>query len=299
MAISKRHHYIPRFLIQQFVDSDNKVWVYDKEKGKVWDIKQSSKSIFFEMNRNNFEVDGEMVDDLERIYGEADNLLSKNLKKVLSTDSEVKEDELLNLIFFVTLTKWRIPASDEKFCKYKDIPIEQLGATIRPVDRKMEVNEQKVNNIKEILASEEVNRILLAFQPLLREKTLEEIYKNCFTVSDFSDNKFPPLLGDVPIIETPNTGYETLGDFIFPLSTHKTLICKKGAEKYVPNKVLFYIQRNLTTFHLAEKYVVCKSKEQLLNVAKVYSGLLTEHKTHLLEYVFNTIGKPKVNPNNK
>jgi len=35
MTISRRHHYIPRFLIDNFTDLDKKVWVYDKEEGKI------------------------------------------------------------------------------------------------------------------------------------------------------------------------------------------------------------------------------------------------------------------------
>jgi len=286
MTISRRHHYIPRFLIDKFADFDNKVWVYNKEEGKILKSKQSSKSIFFEMDRNNFGVNGKNIDNIELMYSEVDNLLSKNLDKVLSTHS-MSGRELTMLILLVTLTKWRIPASDEKFInQFKDIPIEQLGFAIRPIDREMLVNEEDVNRIKGMEIVKEINRLLLSIQPLLREENLDEIHKNCFIVSD---NEFPALLGDVPIIESPNSSYETLENFIFPLSSNETLICKRGAEKYVSQKI-FYIQKDLTTFHLANKYVICKSKEQLLKIADIYSTLLTENKTHLLtKYVFEFI----------
>lgn len=286
MAISRRHHYIPRFLIDNFADIDNKVWVYNKEKGEILKNKQSSKSIFFEMDRNNFDVNGKTSDNIELMYSEVDNLLSKNLDKVLSTYAMTGR-ELTLLILLVTLTKWRIPASDEKFIKnYKDILIEQLGLKIRPVDKGMKANEEDIKRIKEMEIVKEVNRLLLSIQPLIREDNLDEIHKNCFIVSD---DEFPSLLGDVPIIENPNNSYETLEDFIFPLSSNETLICKRGAEKYVSQKI-FHIQKDLTTFHLANKYVICKSKEQLLKIADIYSTLLTEKKTHLLtKYVFEFI----------
>lgn len=286
MAISRRHHYIPRFLIDNFADIDNKVWVYNKEEGKILKNKQSSKSIFFEMDRNNFDVNGKTIDNIELMYSEVDNLLSKNLDKVLSTHAMTGR-ELTLLILLVTLTKWRIPASDEKFIKnFKDIPIEQLGLKIRPIDKGMKANEEDIKRIKEMEIVKEVNRLLLSIQPLIREDNLDEIHKNCFIVSE---DEFPSLLGDVPIIENPNNSYETLEDFIFPLSSIETLICKRGAEKYVSQKI-FHIQKDLTTFHLANKYVICKSKEQLLKIADIYSTLLTEKKTHLLtKYVFEFI----------
>jgi hypothetical protein len=286
MTISRRHHYIPRFLIDNFTDIDNKVWVYNKEEGKMLKNKQSSKSIFFEMDRNNFDVNGKTIDNIELMYSEVDNLLSKNLDKVLSTHTMTGR-ELTLLILLVTLTKWRIPDSDEKFIKnYKDIPIEQLGLKIGPIDRGMKANAEDIKRIKEMEIVKEVKRLLLSVQPLIREDNLEEIHKNCFIVSD---DEFPSLLGDVPIIENPNNTYETLEDFIFPLSNNETLICKRGAEKYVSQKI-FHIQKDLTTFHLANKYVICKSKEQLLKIVDIYSTLLTEKKTHLLtKYVFEFI----------
>lgn len=286
MPISRRHHYIPRFLIGNFADIDNKVWVYNKAEGKILKNKQSPKSIFFEIDRNNFDVNGKTIDNIELMYSEVDNLLSKNLDKVLSTHSMTGR-ELTLLILLVTLTKWRIPASDEKFIQeYKNIPIEQLGLKIKPVDREVEVNEDDINRIKEMEIVKEVNRLLLSIQPLLREENLNEIHKNCFIVSD---DEFPSLLGDVPIIENQNNSYETLEDFIFPLSSNETLVCKRGAEKYISQKI-FHIQKDLTTFHLANKYVICKSKEQLLKIAEIYSTLLKDNKSHLLtKYVFEFI----------
>lgn len=286
MPISRRHHYIPRFLIGNFADIDNKVWVYNKAEGKILKNKQSPKSIFFEIDRNNFDVNGKTIDNIELMYSEVDNLLSKNLDKVLSTHSMTGR-ELTLLILLVTLTKWRIPASDEKFIQeYKNIPIEQLGLKIRPVDREVEVNEDDINRIKEMEIVKEVNRLLLSIQPLLREENLNEIHKNCFIVSD---DEFPSLLGDVPIIENQNNSYKTLEDFIFPLSSNETLVCKRGAEKYISQKI-FHIQKDLTTFHLANKYVICKSKEQLLKIAEIYSTLLKDNKSHLLtKYVFEFI----------
>jgi len=93
----------------------------------------------------------------------------------------------------------------------------------------------------------------------------------------------------VPIIERLNDSYETLEDFIFPLSSNETLICKRDADKYISQKI-FHIQKDLTTLHLANKYVICKSKEHLLKIVEIYSNLLTEKKTHLLKkYVFEFI----------
>ena len=52
MSISKRHHYIPQFLIKRFADTDKMLYLYDKEKSAFAKEKRSPKSVFFEMNRN-------------------------------------------------------------------------------------------------------------------------------------------------------------------------------------------------------------------------------------------------------
>lgn len=34
MSEAKFHHYVPRFYLSNFTNSDNKIWVYDKQSGK-------------------------------------------------------------------------------------------------------------------------------------------------------------------------------------------------------------------------------------------------------------------------
>jgi hypothetical protein len=83
--------------------------------------------------------------------------------------------------------------------------------------------------------------------------------------------------------------FKTLGDFIFPLSATDTLICKRGAQRYIPTR-MFYIQKDLNIFHLSEKYVACNSREQLEKIATLYSQLEEAGKLELLNRsVFESI----------
>jgi hypothetical protein len=286
MEISRRHHYIPRFLIKNFSDSNEKLWVYNKQEKRIVSTQQSPKAIFFEWERNLFEVNGEPVDNIEKMYGEVDDLLAKTLEKILSSHTMTGREQTL-IIFLVSLMKWRIPKIDSRFHELaKDVPIEKLGLKIRPVDPNAKVNDKDLNEIMDMEIVKEVKRLLLPIQPLINEGILDEIHKNCFIVSD---DKFPALLGDCPIIESPNSSYKTLEDFIFPLSSNETFICKKGAEKYISSP-FFHVQKDLTIFHLSEKYVACKSREQLENIVKIYSQLEEKKQTHLLaKYAFEFI----------
>ena len=83
MQESKRHHYVPQFLIKQFSNEDNLVFVYDKVNDRIVKTPRSTKSIFFEYHRNTIKIDGQTNDLIEQLYSSIDNdiafLLSKNI----------------------------------------------------------------------------------------------------------------------------------------------------------------------------------------------------------------------------
>lgn len=286
MERSSRHHYIPRFLIKNFADDRNLLWVYNKVQKRILKTQQSPKAIFFDWDRNLFDLDGKAADNIEKMYGEVDNLLSKTLEKILATH-KMNGRELTLIIYLVSLMKWRIPKVDVNARELvKDLFIEDLGLSIRPVDPKAKVDTEALKRINQMDIVSETKRLLLSVQPLLNTEVLDEIHRNCFITSY---EQFPGLLGDCPIIENAGTDFKTLGDFIFPLSTTNTLICKRGAQRYIPTP-MFYIQKDLTIFHLSENYVACKDRSHLENVVRIYATLADENKTHLLpKYIFEFI----------
>ncbi len=286
MEQSSRHHYIPRFLIKNFADNHNMLWVYNKEQTRIVKTQQSPKAIFFEWDRNLFDVNGTPADNIEKMYADVDDMLSKTLDKILSTHL-MTGSALTWMIFLVGLMKWRIPKADILFRELtKNTSIRDLGLKMRPVDPKAKVDTEAVKRIEEMEIIKETKRLLLAVQPLLNESILDNIHKNCFIVSN---EKFPGLLGDCPIIEASNSGFDTLQNFIFPLGSNDTLVCKRDCKKNITSG-LFYLQNDLTIFHLSEKYVACKDRDHLEKIAQIYSTLVNENKTHLLpKYVFELI----------
>ncbi|QBZ98866.1 DUF4238 domain-containing protein [Flavobacterium sangjuense] len=286
METSKRHHYIPQFLIKNFSDDDNKLWVYNKEEKRILKSKQSPKAIFFDWERNLFDINGTPGDNIEKMYRDVDDLLAKTLEKILSTLTMTGREQTL-MLFLVSLMKWRIPKVDDNFYDLvKGVPIENLGFAFRHIDPATKISTDEINRINDLEIIKETKRLLLPIQPLINEETVSEIHKNCFLVSH---DGYPALLGDCPIIESQNSDFKMLEDFIFPLSSKETFICKRGAEKSILSP-LFYIQKDLTIFHLSKKYVACKSREHLENIVNIYTKLEIENKTHLLtKYVFEFI----------
>ncbi|MCU0348901.1 MAG: DUF4238 domain-containing protein [Saprospiraceae bacterium] len=116
-AKSTRHHYIPKFLIRGFTNSEDVVWVYDKVKDKILHKPVHPKSIFWEENRNTVKVNIEESTSLieDEFYLKLDNDSSKALKSF--QEDEITE-ELLSienqgaLQFFVINLFWRLPITD-------------------------------------------------------------------------------------------------------------------------------------------------------------------------------------------
>lgn len=284
MSNSHRHHYIPKFLIKNFLDDEGLLWVYDKRKKTF--SKKSPKSIFFEWDRNLFDIGGKQSDNLEKVYAEFDDLLAATVNRVLTTHEMSAIDRSL-IIFLAALMKWRVPASDENFEKLKHtIPLERLGIKIRRADQSQPEDKDELDRVVNTEIVKEAKRLLLAIQPLFQDENFKDIKAGCFILIE---DKYPALIGDCPMIEASNPSYTSLENFIFPLSSYGTFVYKKGAERYISN-ALFCIQRDLATFHLAEQYIAGKCKDHLKKIIYIYSTLEKEQKTHLpIKYLFEFV----------
>ena len=290
MSISRRHHYIPQFLIRHFTDEKGFLHVYDKETGEI--AQRSPKAAFFEWNRNTFKIGEKEVDNLEKVYSELDQEFAANLAEVLS-DSKHDSGSLTNLLLLATTLKWRTPSSDEEFSRLKqDTVLADLGVQIKP---KGPAQESDPENIQRIVNSElfkEGKRLILPVQPFLKaDKSIDE--DKLITLHDNSyihrcpDARYPALLGDCGIIEQGNVAYDQIADFIFPLSSTKTLICKKNPHLHIRDLARFYSCRDLTTLFSAKRYVGCANKEHLQALVSNYH--LMKSQPSMEEYLLKAL----------
>ena len=113
---SSRHHYIPVFLLNGFLNKDKELYVYDKKRDKILDKPKPPKSIFFETERNSFKIKNQKSSVVEDVfYKMIDNKASKVIKKYQTQNIKGftfdYEDEAAILFFLITLF-WRIPKTD-------------------------------------------------------------------------------------------------------------------------------------------------------------------------------------------
>lgn len=116
-ATSSRHHYIPRFLIKGFTNTNEQLYIYDKQKNEILKNSRPSKSIFFENDRNTLHLKNEdktsIIEDY--LYKEIDNKTSRVINfyqsESLSKVNFTVEDTATFLFFLISLF-WRIPKTD-------------------------------------------------------------------------------------------------------------------------------------------------------------------------------------------
>jgi len=114
---SSRHHYIPKFLINGFVNEKGLLFVYDKVKDEILKKQRSPKSIFFEKNRNTIDLTKELKSSIleDYFYQKMDNQTSKTIRYFQTEDIgkiDFKMQDTSVLLFFLISLFWRIPKTD-------------------------------------------------------------------------------------------------------------------------------------------------------------------------------------------
>jgi hypothetical protein len=272
---SKRHHYIPQFFIKGFTGEDGKLSVFDKTKGTIDKIRKSPKQIFFERNRNSFNINGNETDFLEKIYQFGESKFADTYKKLngISEKIEFTAYDILHLSLFISEIYWRIPIQDKLFSEYmKDYDFEKASFNI--IDKKTR-DKTPISQLKELIEEP-------AFIETLKHITAMENYiensKNIKTENwliYYIPKKEPQLkiLCDNPVIVRNKSENILESELIFPLSKGKTVYHTKGKRlKKIPatNNVaidtLLYLQ--------AEKYVCCADESYLnsiIEISKLYN----------------------------
>lgn len=284
MNKSKRHHYIPQFFIKGFTGEDGKLSVFDKTKGTIDKIRKSPKQIFFERNRNSFNINGNETDFLERIYQFGESKFADTYKKLngISEKIEFTAYDILHLSLFISEIYWRIPIQDKLFSEYmKDYDFEKAPFSI--IDKKTR-EKTPISQLKELIEEP-------AFIETLKHiKAMENYIENSKNIKTenwliyYIPKKEPQLkiLCDNPVIVRNKSENILESELIFPLSRGKTVYHTKGKRlKKIPatNNVaidtLLYLQ--------AEKYVCCADESYLNSIIQLSKLYNTPEKINFLK----------------
>jgi len=288
MGISKRHHYIPQFLIKRFADNDGKLFLYNKETGRFAKARQSTKSVFFEMNRNTIELDGIPYDYLEQLYASMDTKFADVVTDLMDNRSTSVEN-IASMLILVSSLKWRLPANDDDFdSAVEALPYEKLPFEIKVKKDDGSDHTEAINHIVNSELFKQSKRIIFPFLPFYEGKDISppkmlKAFHNSYV--NYHDN-YISILGDCPLIEDVNSSVTDYDNFILPISSNDTYICSDNGNQKVTSP-LFYFNQDLAVFHQSEKYVVCKDRTHLEKVIQMY-GIMQESNQadQIIKHIF-------------
>lgn len=288
--ISQRHHYIPQFMIKGFIGEDQKLAIFNKVKGKLDVLRKSPSQIFFEWNRNTFEINGEVSDFVEELHRFGESQFAPVYKKISQQNGSqpLNAKDLFALISFIGVTHWRVPKKDKEVALYlSQATNEDLFFNIRKKGTNEEAPEEMYSRIMNEPAFKESAKIIIAIRDYLSTFWLRKIDDwNIYYSSGNVELHFH-LLGDDPVIlreENESNIFKT--ELIFPLSKGKTVYHtngKKLKELSPEHRVLV----DVLIFLQADK-IVCGPNSEYLNQIAQFAELYKNENDHkeLKEKVF-------------
>lgn len=112
MSTPKRHHYLPQFYLKEFADPSDKVWLYDRETGKLWHT--HVKDVCVETHYYSItKPDGSKDPSLEKIFSGMESK-AKNVIDKLNKNEPITEEEKAELAMFIAFQFVRVPGFEHE-----------------------------------------------------------------------------------------------------------------------------------------------------------------------------------------
>lgn len=277
MTATNRHHYLPQFYIKGFVNSDNKIHVYDKTEKCFKKNEFSTQQIFFEWNRNTLLIHGVKDDFIEKLYGKFENKIAPTYNKIKNQSGRINyiPQDIFSLLLLVSLTHWRLPINDDEAKNYvMSTPNEKLFIKIINTETEEEASEEFYEEIKNrngFIEMYKLSKPIIDFVNLDMNKNFDN-WKIYSAATDVQLH----LLGDNPIVfkQQPENKNILETELIFPLTKGITLYHNKG--KVINElKPEDRVRVDVMVFLQSERFVVGPNRDYLnmiKNLAEQYNS---------------------------
>lgn len=276
---STRHHYIPKFFINEFTNADGLLFLYDKQKDIIIKNPRPPKSIFFENDRNTIQInsvtESSILEDL--LYGELDNKTSMVINKLQNqdiSDIDLSDENTAVILFFIINLFWRIPKTDfaaSDLLRRSEIITDGVDAEILrndPVFAKINRSGIYNHHVSEIIKHQ--------------VKGLR-YYK----VQDNKDNNY--VIGDYPFLfrKQPNQFKQfDKFDYLIALNSNR-IFSSTNRELKKFNKINSF-SYNVAIIHQSVRYIACSEIESLKKAVTFYKTLKETEFIDLIELAFQT-----------
>lgn len=274
MSISQRHHFIPKFFIKGFSGKDGKVAVFNKITNQLETVRKSPKQIFYEWNRNTFDVNGEKTDYVEKLYQFSEDQFAPLYKKIIRDNYKIQTQDFFPIIHFIGNCHYRVPSQDEAAEQriFNSTNQDLFLKLLEPGKNKEAPNDlyKKIRNDSSFIES---SKLMLSVSDFIKAD-LTSNFSNWKIYEAATDVQLH-LIGDNPVI-LKNSESSNLfkNELLFPLSSGKTIYHVNGRsikemkpENRVAADILMFIQ--------SDKYV-CGPDQNYLGAiaekAKIYKN---------------------------
>lgn len=266
MTVSKKHHYIPRFYLTGFTDSNNLYYIYDKQTKKIW--LTTPENSFAENHRNTGTVVDQNTKEVhkydlpEEMLAHFDNRSASAVYDIRNSkidDDILTVDRLYALRFFIASTFWRTPANDhirEEIINTHSF--EELGFGIFNKGKRQAETEQMLMDI------DLWHKMYPTLLPLV---SFNEPYKR----NNSADFKLYYRLNQTHVVTDNSIILREFKDFsslneelIFPISS-KVFVIATARHKPRHLPPAFNLKMDILLFDNASRYVACCNKEYLLS----------------------------------
>ncbi|WP_345100272.1 DUF4238 domain-containing protein [Mucilaginibacter panaciglaebae] len=263
--ISKRHHYLPRFLLKGFAMDDDRLHVYDKTTGMFWKEPASPKQIFWREDQNTFQIGDVKTDFLEGIYSRIDDETAPFHALLVKKPGPISLtlEEVVQLLRFVTISYYRVPLNDQFIKDYvsshspqklgfkiinKDSPDEAVPADIY----------EKIMGEPAFVESYRISKALLELLAYAENLVVDD-----WSVAAPTALNGIGLIGDNPVILKQGfAGYIVLHELIMPISKHHIIYHVKG-KKPVQLSPEHKLKVDLCQILQAQQYVCGSNREYM------------------------------------
>lgn len=287
--ISRRHHYIPQTYLKGFCNQNKKFYIFDKNKQKIKGKEFSTKTHFFEMDRNIMNINGVENDEIEALYNKQDDDIAEILQKI--TESKSIENVLglkghITLKYFLANLFWRMPSNDrlaDSFydqIKYTDLPFSIKGLNIKD-EIKLKEQHIKDENFRKLA------KVLVL--PLMTFSFIDDphfIDKWNFIYTPQKANWDKRLTCDNPIIfQRVDDLFNFKNNIMFPLTGNKILFCLEDLDwnQKIDPSISKYI--DIAVFSNAFQYVCSSDKVYLEEISELYYGIQKNYKNNSHKYI--------------
>ncbi|WP_268225128.1 DUF4238 domain-containing protein [Sinomicrobium oceani] len=282
MNISKRHHYIPEFFIKGFTNEYGKLFYFNKEKNKLETNPRSPSQVLFEWNRNSVEINGNVTDDVEKLFQLAESKFSISYHKIVS-GKKITELDLRHLILFILEIHWRVPSQDNNnFIHIQNIDHSKSFFKIRHRKTGKLVPDDVFKEIIQEPIFTKSNTIIRAIEDYLKNE--KKVNMENWTMSESSkEGANFNILSDNPVLFRDGIKENILeNEMIFPF-TKELMVHHTNGKKLTfipPDKI---IGIHVLSFIRAKRFVCSSNLEYLDFIAQMSKLYSDDNKLDILE----------------